>query len=382
MIDRADSRPLIAIDARKYGSEGSGIGRYTEGLLAELRHQRGDESFLGLVDGHSMQGGQPPPEERVRWVPVDAPFHSFRSFWRLRRVLTEPKASLFHSHNYHAPWFLPCPLVVTIHDLTPLLYPPRPQARWGKPLLWLMYRISVGKAVRVIVPSEYTKRELQSRIGVAEEKVRVIPEGVSVRFHETPKDEEMKRTRAHYHLPEFFLLYVGRWRPHKNIPTMVRAFQEVVSRPGAKDLHLVVAGGQDPRGEHLFQGIDGQPAQRIHFAGYVLDEDLPCLYASAAALMAPSYAEGFGLTALEAMASGTPVVAANAGALPEVCGDAALMVSPHSVDEMADAITSVVENGALRAQLAERGRARASELTWERTARQTLAVYREVLSEA
>ena len=145
------------------------------------------------------------------------------------------------------------------------------------------------------------------------------------------------------------------------------------------DIYLVVAGTHDPRGANLFKDNYPDASRRICFTGFVADEDLPGMHAAATAVVAPSFAEGFGLTALEAMACGTPVVAAQAGALPEVCGDAALLVDPWSEAAMADAFRRVISDNALRIQLVERGRARAKLFTWEKAAYQTLSVYREVL---
>jgi glycosyltransferase involved in cell wall biosynthesis len=142
----------------------------------------------------------------------------------------------------------------------------------------------------------------------------------------------------------------------------------------------VVAGSHDRQRRGLFEGTTPDIARRIRFTGYVSDADLPAVYSLATALMAPSFAEGFGLTALEGMAGGIPVIAANAGALPEVCGNAALLVDPWSVSEMAEAMGRVLADQALRNQLAEKGRAQSRRFTWEEASDLTLRVYREVLA--
>jgi len=375
-----DHQAVIAVDARKYGPQDSGIGRYTANLLSELLHKAGEEDFVGLIDPENAAAGEILDSSRIRWVPVDAPYHSLRAFWRLPKVLREQRADLFHSHNYHVSPFLPCPLVLTVHDLTPLDYPSSRVAYFGKPLLRLLYKMAVAKAQRIIVPSQWTGLDLRSKLKVPEEIIRVIPEGVDDRFRHRPDNSQIARVRKTYRLPEQFLLYVGRWRPHKNIPIMVKAFQTIASQPIGKGLHLVVAGSYDRQRLDLFGGASPDIAGRICFTGFVFDEDLPAVYSLATAVVAPSFAEGFGLTALEAMACGTPVIAANAGGLPEVCGNGALLVDPWSATEMADAMGCLMADQALRIQLAEQGQAQAQQFTWERTAHQTMRVYREVLS--
>jgi glycosyltransferase involved in cell wall biosynthesis len=375
-----DHQAIIAVDARKYGPLDSGIGRYTASLLGELLAMTGDETFLSLRDPADTPAGEMPRSSRLRWVAVDAPYHSLRSFWRLPQVLREQRADLFHSHNYHAPPFLPCPLVLTVHDLTPLNHPPSRAASFGKPLLGLLFKMAVAQAQRIIVPSQWTSRDLRSRLKVPAERIRVIPEGVDDRFGRRPDNNQIARVRHTYNLPERFLLYVGRWRPHKNIPTMVRAFNRIASQPTGTGLHLVVAGSRDPQRLDLFGGTSPDVTGLLRFTGFVSDEDLPAVYSLATALVVPSFAEGFGLTALEGMACGTPVIAANAGALPEVCGDAAMLVDPWSETAMAQAMGRVLSDQALRVQLAGKGQDQARRFTWQETSGLTMQVYREVLA--
>ena len=370
---------VIAIDARKYGPRDSGVGRYTASLMDALSRQKGDEVFVRLIDSRDDAAFEIDNTGRIRTVPLNAPYHSLRAFWGLPKVLRDQGAALFHSHNYHVPPFLPCPVILTVHDLTPLHHPPRLTAQIGKPLLWLLFHMAVAKARRVIVPSESTRADLRIGLKVDVDKICVIPQGVGQQFR-TTDDEEVGRVRRRYHLPEQFVLYVGRWRPHKNIPNMLRAFRRVTQQTEGKNLYLVVVGTYDPTGAKSFRDADDELTRLIHFTGFVDDEDLPSVYTAAAALIAPSPAEGFGLTALEAMACGTPVVAAKRGALPEVCGDAALMVDPWSTNEMSEAIASVITDKVLARCLGDRGRARATRFTWDRTAQQTLAMYREVIS--
>ena len=187
----------------------------------------------------------------------------------------------------------------------------------------------------------------------------------------------LEAVRARYGLERPFFLYLGGYDYRKNIPTLVRAFKRL---PARLDVELVLAGGmtksQTPVMKKFLaeQGLTG----RVRCLSYVDDADVPALYALALAFTSPSLAEGFGLQAVEAMGMGCPVVASNVSSLPEVVGDAGLLVSPSDEEEIAAALERLVEDESLRRTLAERGRVRAAEFSWQRCARETLAVYRSV----
>jgi glycosyltransferase involved in cell wall biosynthesis len=228
----------------------------------------------------------------------------------------------------------------------------------------------MAAAAHVITPSEHTRRDLITYLGVDEDKVSTVHEGCGV---ETRRGQS-SGAPLEPPLPPDYLLHVGSFRINKNVERLIRAFGLASrARPG---LTLVMAGGEGgdrSRLEALAGGLS--LGDRLRFLGFVSDAQLETLYAGALALVLPSLYEGFGLTALEAMVRGCPVVASRHSSIPEVVGDAALLFDPLDVQDMADKLTRIVADDSLRGEMVESGRRRAAAFTWEDAARQTLEVY-------
>jgi alpha-1,3-rhamnosyl/mannosyltransferase len=232
----------------------------------------------------------------------------------------------------------------------------------------LAHRLAIGAAQRITANSQATAHDLERFLRVPVERIAVIPWGVDARF--APQSDETTRSlKARLELPERYILFLGINKPHKNLVRLIEAFAQVRARSPGDDLTLVVAGVWDPRypeARELARRLELGAA--VRFLGPVSEADLPALYAAALAFAFPSEYEGFGLPLLEAMACGTPSMTSTTSSLPEVAGDAALLVPPTDVAAIADALTRLVTDSALRADLARRGRARALQFTWERTA--------------
>jgi glycosyltransferase involved in cell wall biosynthesis len=261
--------------------------------------------------------------------------------------------------------------VCTFHDLIPLDNPewfsPRFSAWYG----WLMPRLARHVA-HLIAVSEFTKQRIVELFGVRPGKVTVIPNGVDRRFSVRPA-EEVAATRKQLGLPEGnYLLFVGSLEPRKNLGRLLLAWERAQSQL-PDDTWLVVAGAKG-RSQVFSQVSLQQLPPRVHMTGYVSDEGLPALYSGALAVVYPSLYEGFGLPPLEAMACGTPVITSNTTSLPEVTGDAAVLVDPLDPDQIASAIARVVADSALRAELSRRGTARAADYSWDSAASATLQV--------
>jgi len=281
--------------------------------------------------------------------------------------------------------------VLTVHDLIFLLFPEYhlPLNRW---FLNRFMPLFIRRADAIIAISQCTKDDLIRHYGVPSEKVTVIYEGVDSRFHPVTDPDVLGRVRARYGLPEHYILYVGTIEPRKNLTALLEAFvalrkqasnrQPATSnqRLEAGSWKLVIAGKRGWLYEGFFRrlrelGLEGE----VILLGFVPDEDLPALYSAAELFVFPSLYEGFGLPVLEAMACGTPVIASNASSLPEVVGEAGILIDPHDVGGLVKAMGRVLMDGGKRREMREKGLQQAARFSWERTAAMTLGVYRSVL---
>ncbi len=307
-------------------------------------------------------------------VSVDLPTFSLTEQWRLPSTIRRLRLDLFHSPYYIKPYLLPSPSLVTIYDLVPKLYPQYTPSLWRRSIFEVAIRLAVASARRVICLSQSARDDLVRLLGVAPSKVSVTPAGVDERFQPLG-GEVVVRLRQSHGLPQGYILNVGINKPHKNLVRLVEAFAKV--KTGRK---LVLAGREDPRYRGAQEVVERLGLQeRVVFLGEVPEEELPALYNGAMLFIFPSLYEGFGLPVLEAMACGVPVVCSNSSSLPEIAGQAALMVDPFDVDALSKAIERVLQDDALRITMREEGLKRAAQFPWERTARETLAAYSEAL---
>jgi len=268
------------------------------------------------------------------------------------------------------------PIVLTVHDLTPILFPEAHPTKSG--LLWGKAFRSCAKFVsHWIAVSENTKNDLTSVLNVNPDNITVVPEAADERFKPITDKEEIKRyVFEHYGLQTPFILYVGTLEPRKNIPSLLKAFS--ILRERGYPHKLVLIGGKGWKYEEIFSTIDELKLEnQIAIPGYVQDQDMVYFYNLADLFVYPSLYEGFGLPPLEAMSCGAPVITSSKSSLPEVVGDAALLVDPLDVDALAVAIESVLANKELRTELSERGLKRAKFFSWEKTAEQTWSIYAE-----
>jgi len=267
--------------------------------------------------------------------------------------------------------------VVTIHDLGYLHFP-RAHRLLDRLYLDLSTRFNARAAAHIIADSQATKRDLVERYGVEPSKISVIYPGYDEEaFQPLREREAIEAVKTRYGIAGDYILFVGTIQPRKNLVRLMEAFS--LLKRQAADLQLVIAGKKGWLYEAIFRrveelGLEGQ----VVFTGYVADEDLPALFSGARLFVFPSLYEGFGLPVLEAMACGVPVVCSNASSLPEVADDAALLFDPLDVVGMAAAMERVLGDERLRAKLVERGLKRARGFSWEKCARQTLAVLESV----
>ncbi|MDQ7028784.1 MAG: glycosyltransferase family 1 protein [Ardenticatenia bacterium] len=302
----------------------------------------------------------------------------------LRRMLTYPLWSrrrqgdlnhvLDHSYGHLLFGLDPERTVVTVHDIAPLLFPGK---RLGmSQLAWQWAWRGALRAKRLIADSDFTRRLVIKRFRLSPERIVVVPLGVESAFRPLP-EEAVERLRRRYAVPEApLLLYVGNTQPRKNLEGLLRALA-ILWHQNPRVMLLQVGKPPTARQRALVESLGLRDA--VHFLGLVPDADLVAFYNLADVFVFPSLYEGFGLPPLEAMACGTPVVASHAASLPEVVGDAGLLVDPRDPEAMAEAIHHVLQDPELAEELRRRGLERARQFTWERTAQETLAVYEAML---
>lgn len=306
------------------------------------------------------------PPARILWEQLALPPATLRA-----------RLDVLHCPVNVRPFLSPCPTVVTIHDLIYLIYADKHKGLKRR-YLSLLTGWSVRHAKRVIAVSESTKHDIMRLLGAPEEKIVVVPNGVDKRMQPLPADEVAAFRRAKG-LPDRYVLSLGTLEPRKNIPTLLQAFAALRDEPELADVKLIVGGARgwmvdDLNKQAAKLGIGG----RVMLPGFLDDADLPLWYNGASLLVYPSLYEGFGLPPLEAMACATPTIAADSSSLPEVVGDAGLLVPPTDVAAMAAAIRRVLTDDQLVAQMSAAGRERSQQFSWRRSAEQTLQVYEEV----
>jgi len=302
--------------------------------------------------------------------------------WRIPLKLREQSHDLFHYPHFDLPYFTPGNIVTTIHDLKYIAHPEFfPQFSSGKKILmWILMLNAVRKSRLVITDSESTKLDVVRCLRIKKEKVVVIPLGVDSKFVASDPTSTTEDLEQKYGIKTPFILYVGERRPHKNIENIIRAFHSFSSN-SARNYQLIISGKSysdynEPEKLVVKLGL----TDLVKFI-YVADRDLPKMYQAADAFVTLSLYEGFGLPILEAMASGAPVVASSTTSLPEVVGNAGVLVDPLNVQGAASAIAAVTAKGRYRDSLVEAGKKRAKEFSWENCAKQTLEVYQKAVSQ-
>jgi glycosyltransferase involved in cell wall biosynthesis len=287
------------------------------------------------------------------------------------------EVDVVHSTDHFIPKVSRRPLVATIHDAIPLSNPEGVNYSL-KSLRHAIFRKAASWPQEVITVSEYSKREIVKWFGIPEDKITVTPLGVDEKWHAAVLSEDLARVKAKYGLPERFFLFVGTLQPRKNVRRIIDAHKSLPPQL-RREVPLIIAGRHgwmcDAEVAELQNCQDGT----LRWLQYVPSEDLLPIFKQATALVWPSLNEGFGLPVLEAFAAGLPVVTSNTTSLPEVAGDAALLVHPENTGEIADAMRQMATDDVLRSDLRARGQSRANQFTWDRTARLSIDVYRKAI---
>ena len=404
-----NSRPHVAISAHLlHGAAGyrsAGIHTYIAHLLQHL--PEADPAFRYTV----YTNAQPEIDARCarvrssRW-PTARP--AIRIAWEQLAqpvALWRDRPDLLHAAAFVSPLMSRRPTVITVYDLSFALFPEYFRGP-NQAYLRTFTRLSLKRARRVIAISDHTRRDVGRLYGVPLDRIDVAYPGVAAHFRPMPHDEVDAFRRKH-NLPGRFFLYLGTLEPRKNISRLIDAFAQITDRgigveasaglrrqarprPDSVDAghtvdrepYLVLVGGKGWLYDELFAKVKSLGLEeRVRFAGFAPNEDLPLWYSAATAFVYPSTYEGFGIPPLEAMACGTPVIASNASSLPEAVGDAAVTIEPEDVSGLAQAMQRVWDDEALRVKLSQHGIARAGRFTWDATARATVESYRKALDE-
>jgi glycosyltransferase involved in cell wall biosynthesis len=385
----------IVIDVRHIRD--FGIGSYIRNLVRALGKVDTESQYTLTARrnevhefSHLPRNFHTVPYERSDQDPLDQAAYP----WFLRSL----PADVYHVPLNRVPLFMPKPYVVTIHDMSGLLYQDRASG-WRNSLRLFLFRRGLLRADRIIAVSHATRRDVENLLNIPAARIRQIYSAPDPRFAEHlpaadaraagPETRAFERRRIleRYGISHPFLLYTGMIRPQKNIPRLIEAFaslrNELAAHPRYRDLKLIIIGDEISRYPGVRRAvIQYRVEQAVRFLGFVPFDTLRIFYEAAEAFVFPSLYEGFGLPPLEAMASGTPVVASNVSSLPEVVGDAAMTVNPESVFDIARGIREVLLDPDLRQTLRRKGYERIRRFSWQRTAEEVLATYREVAAPA
>jgi len=362
----------IGIDARKLHD--FGIGTYIRNLLRQLSRLDRTTEFVLLCrpeDASALSS----IGENFRAVALRAGNYSAAEQLFIPYALRREGVTLFHAPHYVLPPLVGCRSVVTIHDCIHLMFPDYLPNRLALGYARGAITMAARRATRVMTVSETSKRDILRFVKIPAAKIDVIYNSYDDRFAVVPCEEDVVRVRERYQLHDEFVLYAGNVKPHKNLERLIQAFHLVHAR-GLTHLKLILIGDEISQYAELRRAVHQHQLHKyVRFLGYLPEETLAIMYRLAGVFVFPSLYEGFGLPPLEAMASGTPVVTSNVSSLPEVAGDAAVLVDPYDPVAIAEGIYQVLTNSQLREELRRKGLARAREFSWEDSVRRVRAIY-------
>jgi glycosyltransferase involved in cell wall biosynthesis len=373
----------VAINGWFWNRLDTGSGQYVRRLVSTFAAQHPDLAITLIVPcGEAVDS--PGPSVSVRLADLPGSGHRAKLRFEQRIFPAEAAragASLIHVPYWGSPLRSPLPVVVAVHDLIPLLLP----AYRGGVLARLYTGLAAAAArgaAAVITDSEASRQDILRRLHIPAGQVHAIPLAAGAEFQPGRDPQIDEAVRQKYRLPGQFVLYLGGYDIRKNVPTLLKAYTYI--RDGAGDTFPLVLAGRPPdRRSGRFSAVEPlldemNIRDSVRITGWIDETDTPSLYRLAACFVFPSRYEGFGLPPLEAMACGTPVVAADASSLPEVVGDAGFLVQPDDARHMAGAILAILNQPELAADLRQRGLDQAAQFSWERTAARTLAVYKSI----
>jgi len=378
------SKKRVGINAIVLNPQSGGLGVYLINLIDYLVHEDvGFEPVIFLssqykVPPNWLQSGlirtlSVSSEQPINRILIEA------FLWP--KVIREHRIDLFHSPMSYIPFGVKVPAMVTIHDLRSF-HDPKAYTWLRRQFLERMIGRSAEKALRILTISEFTKQDIIKTLGIAANRIRVIYEGLDrARFQKSYAVEERMALHRKYNLPAQYILTVGHLEPRKNYPRLLQAFHILRQRENIEH-GLVIVGRENWAFGDIYDTVERlKLSDAVRFTHFVDDKDLPALYQMADVFVAPSLFEGFGFTPLESMAAGTPVAAANAASLPEVCGNAAWYFDPHNTEEMAHAILGLISDRQKPKEWVRRGYENVKRFDWKHSGHQTVKEYENLLAQ-
>ncbi|MBM3205322.1 glycosyltransferase family 4 protein [Candidatus Shapirobacteria bacterium] len=367
----------IVIDARMYGLENAGIGRYLVNLINQIEKIDEENKYLILLREKYYRSLVFKNKNFFK-ILANYPHYSFQEQIFLPIQLFKLKPNLVHFPHFNIPLFWWGKFVVTIHDLIKKESKGTKTTTRAPFFYWVKYYVhlflinqAVKKSVKIITPSYYWQKELVKIYSIPKNKIEVTYEGVDENLLNKKNDLNPQKILQKYKIKKPFVVYTGSLYPHKNVERLVGAVKKI-----NQGLNLVVVCARNVFYERFKKAVGKIGAQNfVNLVGFVPDEDLASLYQQAEAFVFPSFWEGFGLPGLEAMATGLPVISSNASCLPEIYGEAALYFNPLDTNDIAEKIAMVVGNKAKQKDLIEKGLVQVKKYSWQKMARETLQVY-------
>jgi len=373
----------VAIDIRRITE--FGVGTYTRNIVRALaRLDHSSQFFLVGSPEKMAEIGPLPPN--FKGVPLLEPDSTIKGYFECRTVIKRLRCDLVHIPRlFSMPRNLPCPYVMTVHDVLEHMYSTHDGSGLARSLHFHLTRHVLQAAGRILAVSQFTKNEIEKLFGIPSRHIRVVYNAIDERFLRGHASEADRQLLAERYLVTYpFLLYAGRISPHKNLVRIIEAFSalktELEKESKYPDLKLIIIGDELSKNPDLRRTVIRSAVQNdVRFMGFVPIEMLRVFYDAAKVFVFPSLYEGFGLPPLEAMAHGTPVVTSNTSSLPEVVGNAAVLVNPENVFEIMRALHRVLLDQAVRDRIRQRGYEQVKKFSWDASAQQILEVYREVV---
>jgi glycosyltransferase involved in cell wall biosynthesis len=363
----------IGIDSRLPFYQLGGISQYILHLIPALA-ELDQENLYVIFHSRRDERCYLPAAQNFRRLNLWTPCHHRWERWALSMELIPHKLDLWHSPDFIPPGFGLKRRIITVHDLNFIYYPQFLTAEsrryYAGQIEW-----AVQTADHIVADSHATRHDLIERLQVPADKVTTIHLAANPIFEQTYPDDVVDKTLRQLNLPRGFILFVGTLEPRKNLPGLIKAYHQLRSET-AVDVPLILVGGRGWIYDEVFATIEdlGLGLDVRHLSG-IFDEQLAHLYTAAGMLVTPSFYEGFGLPALEAMHCGCPVIVSNRGSLPEVAGDAGILLDPDDINGWVGAMAQVLTDNSLRQKMVRRGRIQAQQFTWRKAAAETLRLY-------